>query len=164
MAYKADRDREYCTLSGACEYLKSGGNVVDWCGLNLKVYNDAIHTINEDFSESFVCKNNSNNLLYFFQSGVCVLEDESEMLIINALTRQSYVSSTLRFKPHFRGSLLLCDCGLELPRRALLKVMGKLDFGRYLKQREEFFNGWRREYMGPLREKIEEGLGVRWNS
>ena len=78
----------------------------------------------------------------FFQGGILMTNKNSQFLLMDAFSHKVYTSNDSDFKYDYNkliDLLVLENCGLSIPARKLLKIMGKNDLGIFLKMREEHF-------------------------
>ena len=81
--------------------------------------------------------------------GIVVLSDDDGQnhIVIDAFSNKVYKCDGQPFDniQYFCGfsDFELCECGISISSRILLRVMGKADFGVFLRRREEFWDDFR---------------------
>ena len=77
----------------------------------------------------------------FFQGGILRLSNTTNNnVLVDAFTNKAYTFESKEISEfNILNSLKLCECGLTIPNRILIRCMGKQDLGQFLKTREEFF-------------------------
>ena len=109
--------------------------------------------MNDNLTVSLICSNNNNErYTTYFQAGICIFSDDKKNnIVIDVFSKKYYnVSDPKLSCSKLHDILIPCFCGLTLPDRRLVKIMGSRDLGTFLKQREIYYDSWRsREFSHP---------------
>ena len=76
---------------------------------------------------------------------------EKKQFVLNCFTNESYYPNLTQINSNNEDAesviryLELCDCGLTIPFRLILRIMGKEKAGKFLTTREEYYENYRFE-------------------
>ena len=127
-----------------------------WLDFNysMNTSNNEVYTMSKDLKQEFVAKATNAAMYYpFFQGGLLILSDfTTKQFVLNCFTNESYetqiaeIKSTTEDNTSIIRCFELCECGLTIPFRLILRIMGKEKAGRFLTTREEYYENYRFEY------------------
>ena len=127
--------------------------IMNWLGFNYFVFDCNIYSIGMDLQSVFEAKITNRAVDYsFFQGGLLILSDSTtKQFVLNCFTNESYqtqipeINSITEEDESIIRCLELCECGLTIPFRLILRIMRKKKAAKFLTTREEYYENYRFE-------------------